>query len=111
MKPTSLTKITLEGYKSFRKLELELRPLNVLIGANGVGKSNLVSFFRFAAQLTNGRYPKTVVEAGGADVFLRYGKKITKPFRKMGHVTIMNKDSSRARKTALALKKIIKIIS
>jgi predicted ATPase len=78
MNLTSLTKITLEGYKSFRKLELELRTLNVLVGANGVGKSNLISFFRFAAQLTNGRYPKTVVEAGGADSFLRYGKKITK---------------------------------
>ena len=40
-----------------------------------------------------------------------YGKKITKPFRKMGHVTIMNKYSDKAKKTALALKKIIKIVS
>jgi predicted ATPase len=78
MNPTSLTKITLEGYKSFRKLELELRSLNVLVGANGVGKSNLVSFFRLPSALINGRFQHMVGEAGGANAFLRYGKKQTK---------------------------------
>ncbi len=78
MNPTSLTKITLEGYKSFRKLELELRPLNVLVGANGVGKSNLISFFNFASKLINNQYEKLINEARGADSFLRYGKKFTK---------------------------------
>jgi predicted ATPase len=42
----TIRKLTIEGFKSIRKLELELGPLNVLIGANGAGKSNLVSFFR-----------------------------------------------------------------
>lgn len=42
-----LDKITIEGYKSIRKLtDFELRPLNVLIGANGAGKSNFLGFFR-----------------------------------------------------------------
>ena len=40
-----------------------------------------------------------------------YGKKITKPFRKMGHVTIVNKDINQARKVAQQVKKIIKVIS
>ena len=40
-----------------------------------------------------------------------YGKKITKPFRKMGHVTIVNKDINKARKVAQQVKKIIKVIS
>ena len=40
-----------------------------------------------------------------------YGKKITKPFRKMGHVTIVNKDINEARKVAQQVKKIIKVIS
>ena len=40
-----------------------------------------------------------------------YGKKITKPFRKMGHVTIVNKDIDKARKVAQQVKKIIKVIS
>jgi predicted ATPase len=78
MKPPLLTKITLEGYKSFRKLELELRPLNVLVGANGVGKSNLISFFRLPRAVINMNLSRLVAEAGGADAFLRYGKKITK---------------------------------
>jgi predicted ATPase len=73
-----LTKLTLEGFKSFRKLELELRPLNVLIGANGAGKSNLVSAFQFAYELVGGRLQHSIGQAGGSDAFLRYGKKTTK---------------------------------
>jgi len=40
-----------------------------------------------------------------------YGKKITRPFRKMGHVTIVNKDISQARKVAEEVKNSIKVIS
>jgi 5-(carboxyamino)imidazole ribonucleotide synthase len=40
-----------------------------------------------------------------------YGKKITKPFRKMGHVTIMNRKIDKARAIAHELKEIIKIIA
>jgi len=40
-----------------------------------------------------------------------YGKKITRPFRKMGHVTIVNKDLAEARKIAEEVKNSIKVIS
>ena len=40
-----------------------------------------------------------------------YGKKITRPFRKMGHVTIVNADLSEARKIAEEVKKTIRVIS
>ena len=40
-----------------------------------------------------------------------YGKKITRPFRKMGHVTIVDKDISKARKVAEKVKNSIKVIS
>ncbi|MDT0295546.1 5-(carboxyamino)imidazole ribonucleotide synthase [Mesonia ostreae] len=40
-----------------------------------------------------------------------YGKKQTRPFRKMGHVTIVNKDLNEARKIAEAVKKEIKVVS
>ena len=40
-----------------------------------------------------------------------YGKKETRPFRKMGHVTIVNKDLSVAREVAAQVKKSIKVIS
>ncbi len=40
-----------------------------------------------------------------------YGKKETRPFRKMGHVTIVNEDLNEARRIAEAVKKSIKVIS
>ncbi len=39
-----------------------------------------------------------------------YGKKETRPFRKMGHVTIVNKDINEARKIAEKVKKTIRVI-
>ena len=40
-----------------------------------------------------------------------YGKKQTRPFRKMGHVTIVNEDVNEARRVAEEVKKTIKVIS
>lgn len=40
-----------------------------------------------------------------------YGKKQTRPFRKMGHVTIVNKDVAEARKIAQKVKQTINVIS
>jgi len=40
-----------------------------------------------------------------------YGKKQTRPFRKMGHVTIINQDINEARKVAQEVKQTIKVIS
>ncbi|MFV9483102.1 5-(carboxyamino)imidazole ribonucleotide synthase [Christiangramia sp. ASW11-125] len=40
-----------------------------------------------------------------------YGKKITRPFRKMGHVTIVNEDLGKARKIAEEVKNSIQVIS
>jgi len=40
-----------------------------------------------------------------------YGKKQTRPFRKMGHVTIVNPDVNKAREIAEEVKKSIEVIS
>ena len=40
-----------------------------------------------------------------------YGKKETRPFRKMGHVTIVNKDIDKAREIAQKVKETIRVIS
>ncbi|MFD2564982.1 5-(carboxyamino)imidazole ribonucleotide synthase [Aquimarina rubra] len=40
-----------------------------------------------------------------------YGKKQTRPFRKMGHVTIVNEDIAEARKIAEKVKKTIKVVT
>lgn len=40
-----------------------------------------------------------------------YGKKITKPFRKMGHVTLMDTDPARLQARARAIKEQIRVVS
>ncbi len=40
-----------------------------------------------------------------------YGKKETRPFRKMGHVTIVNKDLNKAREIAEEVKRTIEVVS
>jgi 5-(carboxyamino)imidazole ribonucleotide synthase len=40
-----------------------------------------------------------------------YGKTTTKPFRKMGHVTVIDDDLSLAKKKAITVKDLIKIVS
>ena len=39
--------VEIEGFKTLKKVNLKLEPLNILIGGNGSGKSNLLSFFTF----------------------------------------------------------------
>jgi 5-(carboxyamino)imidazole ribonucleotide synthase len=40
-----------------------------------------------------------------------YGKRETRPFRKMGHVTIVNEDMTEARKIAEEVKNTIRVIA
>ena len=47
-----LKNITIRGFRSIKEMTLELRPLNVLIGANGAGKSNLIAFFKLVTDVT-----------------------------------------------------------
>jgi predicted ATPase len=42
----NLSHIKIKGFKSIKELDLEMQPINVLIGANGSGKSNFISVFR-----------------------------------------------------------------
>ena len=70
--------ITVQGFKSIKHLEeLRLRPINVLIGANGSGKSNFIGVFALLQALREGRLQDYVVRAGGADRVLHFGAKMT----------------------------------
>ena len=73
----SLDRIQLEGFKSIRELDLELRSLNVLIGANGAGKSNFISIFELLHQLVDQNLQNHVTKSGGADNLLYFGQKTT----------------------------------
>ncbi len=72
-----LERILLRGYKSINEADIELRPVNVLIGANGAGKSNFISLFQFMSRAVNQGMQTFVAQAGGADQILHYGRKTT----------------------------------
>jgi len=70
--------ISIKGFKSIRELEkFELRALNVLIGANGSGKTNFISIFKLLNQILDENLQLFVAQLGGADVFLYFGQKTT----------------------------------
>jgi predicted ATPase len=74
-----LKRLDLKGYKSIKDVSLELRPLNVLIGANGSGKSNLVSFFNLLTHMkVAGEFQRFIAISGGANSLLHYGAKLTR---------------------------------
>lgn len=78
----SLDQITIQGFKSIRELKnFPLQNVNVLIGANGAGKSNLVDFFRMLRAMADGRFEKFISDGGGADGFFFNGPKETKQIR------------------------------
>ena len=78
-----LNSIELKGYKSVNSRGQTL-PINdditVLIGANGVGKSNIVSFFQLLNYSMSGSLQTYIGENGFADAFLYYGSKTTDSF-------------------------------
>lgn len=77
--PQSIDRITIKGFKAIRALEdFPLSALNVLIGANGAGKSSFVSFFSLLQELVNGGLELAVNKGGGADAHLFLGPKVTK---------------------------------
>jgi predicted ATPase len=74
---TFLKSIQIEGFKSIRSSTLELRPLNVLIGANGAGKSNFISFFKMLNHMMTDSLGLWIGKYGGANSVLHLGAKAT----------------------------------
>ena len=69
--------IHLTGYKTFKDIHLKLSSINILIGANGSGKSNFMSFFDFLNRLYNRSLREYIALKGGEDKMLFQGKKAT----------------------------------
>ncbi len=73
----TLERIEVKGFKSIREMDLELSELNILIGANGSGKSNFLSVFRLLEQIAGYEFPGFVARSGGAKALLYFGPKTT----------------------------------
>jgi predicted ATPase len=75
-----LKQVKIEGFKSIssgKALCLDLDSTNILLGANGSGKSNIISFFKMLNYMMSGSFQLFVEKAGTAQVFLHYGSKKT----------------------------------
>lgn len=72
-----LQRLTLKGFKSIKEIDVELHPLNILIGANGAGKSNLISFFKMLNEMMAGRFQQYIGTSGRAQSLLHFGPKTT----------------------------------
>jgi predicted ATPase len=74
-----LKSITISGFKSFNNDEhtIEFGDVSVLIGANGAGKSNLVSFFKMIGYMMSAALQQYIGEQGGASALLNFGPKTT----------------------------------
>ncbi|HRI60890.1 MAG TPA: AAA family ATPase [Saprospiraceae bacterium] len=68
-------RVRIVNFKSIKDMDFELNDINVLIGANGAGKSNFISFFKFLKQISEGSLQSYVAQKGGAESFLYFGKK------------------------------------
>lgn len=74
----ALSRLSISGFKSIQDLnDFELRNLNVIIGANGAGKSNFIQVFRMLQAMSKHNLSKFILERGGADNFLFNGPKVT----------------------------------
>lgn len=72
-----ITKVSLTGFKSFKdKTDIALGNLNVIIGANGAGKSNLLSFFQLLGNALTRNLQGHILRYGG-EHFLYNGRKQT----------------------------------
>ena len=78
---TKLNRITIEGFKSFAKTEFQFDDITVLLGANGSGKSNLVSFFRMLGFISTKALQEYVGREGGSDSLLHFGARTTPQMR------------------------------
>jgi predicted ATPase len=76
-----LRSIKLTGYKSFQDAEIQFKDVAVLLGANGAGKSNLVSFFQLLNFLSTGALQDYVGRNGGSDSLLHFGRQTTPQIR------------------------------
>ena len=68
--------IKIQNFKSIRETDdIQIKALNVLIGANGAGKSNFISFFKFLNRLYQQQLQLYIGQNGRADNFLYFGRK------------------------------------
>jgi predicted ATPase len=79
-----ITRIVIKGFKSIKECDLDLKNINVLIGANGAGKSNFISVFELLDYVLANELPY-YGNKKGADTIFHNGVKVTKSIKLETH--------------------------
>lgn len=75
-----LRRVIIRGYKSIaydQPVTLDVGAINILLGANGAGKSNIVSFFKMLGFMMSRKFASYVEMVGTSNSLLHYGAKKT----------------------------------
>lgn len=72
-----IRELHIKGYKSIKDQKVQLTPINLLIGANGAGKTNFISIFSLIRNLYEKNLQEYIAVKGGSDSFFYMGKKVT----------------------------------
>ncbi len=97
-----LSRITLSGFKSIHPegQTIQFGDITVLLGANGSGKSNLVSFFQMLNHMMTNALRRYIGENGSTEAFLHYGS--SKTTRITAEIEFNNPDVTDIYKFSLA---------
>ncbi|REJ68512.1 MAG: DUF2813 domain-containing protein [Planctomycetota bacterium] len=77
----SVRSITVDGYRSIKRLRLSLGRINVIVGPNGSGKSNLYRSMYLLSESVNGRFTPALAGEGGMPSVLWGGERGRGPTR------------------------------
>jgi predicted ATPase len=78
-------RLILRNFRSFKEVDMELRPLNIVVGANASGKTNLVQAFRFLRDIARHGLENAVALQGGAE----YLTNLNSPGARECHIEIV----------------------
>jgi predicted ATPase len=87
-----INRISIKGYRSLKEIDWEPGSLNVVIGPNGTGKSNLLRFFELLVAGSNGNLSRHIQKAGGIKPLLWDGKMDAFSFRLHATLPAVNDD-------------------
>ena len=79
--PLPIVALHVAGYRSVRDVSLALGPVNVLVGPNGCGKTNLYRALYLLAAAADGRLARTLADEGGMPSALWAGERGKGPVR------------------------------
>lgn len=77
MTAADISRVRISGFRSIADADIPLDRINLLIGSNGSGKSNILGIFELLHAITTGKLQTYVADSGGAEVLFRYGTKQT----------------------------------